>query len=372
VDCTRREFLGRCAWQSAAVAGGAWLLSSQAQAQGYDSKREVKHYEKLADKKIQCHVCPLHCTLKDAETCFCRTRTNHAGTLYNHAYASPCVINVDPIEKTPLLHFQPGIKTLAFGCAGCNLRCLYCQNWQIAQEQPVNTKNFKLTAEDAVEQLRQKDIPAVAFTYTEPVSYLEYAIEVAAAVHKAGKKAVMASGAFVEEVPLKEACAELDGMVLALKGFTEDFYLKVCGVKLAPVLKAIEVAKKSGKWLELTTLVIPTYNDDLKKIKEMVQWVVKNLGTDVPLHFGRFTPEYKMRRVPQTPVNTLEECRNIALAEGVKFAYISNVAPHDGNHTYCPKCKHVVIRRAGFRLLENNLKNGACPSCSTKIPGVWA
>lgn len=339
---------------------------------GFDDKIEVRYYDKLPDKKIQCHVCPLNCTLKPSETCFCRTRTNHAGTLYNHAYNCPCVLNVDPIEKTPLHHFLPGSKALAIGLAGCNMRCLYCQNWQVSQDQPVNTLNMKLTAADAVARLTSQSLPVLAFTYTEPVSYLEYALETATAVRTAGGKAIMASGAFVSAEPLREMCKQLDGMALALKGFSEEFYLKVCGVKFEPILKALETAKASGRWLELTTLVVPTYNDAPKDIREMCRWVVKNLGPDVPLHFGRFVPEYKLRKLPQTPVRTLEECRDIALGEGIHFVYISNVAPHEGNHTYCPGCKRVLIRRVGLRILENHLQRGSCPGCRRAIPGVWA
>lgn len=369
--CTRRGFLEQCAWNGAALAAGAWLCRQDAHAQGYDAKIEALHYTKLDGRKIKCHICPLQCTLEAGQTCFCRTRTNHDGVLYNHAYNSPCVLNADPIEKTPLLHFLPGTKSLALGLAGCNMRCLYCQNWQIAQDQPVNTKNMKLTSAGAVEQLRKQNLPSIAFTYTEPVSYYEYALETAAAARKAGHKAVMASGSFIETKPMQELCAELDGMALALKGFTEEYYTKVCGVKLAPVLEAILAAKASGRWLELTTLIVPTYNDGQKDVRALSQWVVKNLGPDVPLHFARFVPEYQLRKLPQTPVKTLEECRDIALAEGLRFVYISNVAPHEGNHTYCPNCKRAVIRRVGLRLLENTLKDGSCPACRTKIPGVW-
>jgi len=362
----------RCACGGAALAGGLAWPCRKAQAMGFDDKIEVRYYDKLPDKKIQCHVCPLNCTLKPSETCFCRTRTNHAGTLYNHAYNCPCVLNVDPIEKTPLHHFLPGSKALAIGLAGCNMRCLYCQNWQVSQDQPVNTLNMKLTAADAVARLTSQSLPVLAFTYTEPVSYLEYALETATAVRTAGGKAIMASGAFVSAEPLREMCKQLDGMALALKGFSEEFYLKVCGVKFEPILKALETAKASGRWLELTTLVVPTYNDAPKDIREMCRWVVKNLGPDVPLHFGRFVPEYKLRKLPQTPVRTLEECRDIALGEGIHFVYISNVAPHEGNHTYCPGCKRVLIRRVGLRILENHLQRGSCPGCRRAIPGVWA
>ncbi|HEY3324405.1 MAG TPA: AmmeMemoRadiSam system radical SAM enzyme [Planctomycetota bacterium] len=372
VDLSRRKFLCQCACGGTALAGATWLGGAHVQALGYDTKVEVKYYDKLPDKKIQCHVCPLNCTLTDTQTCFCRTRTNHAGTLYNHSYASPCVLNVDPIEKTPLLHFTPGAQTLAIGLAGCNLRCLYCQNWQIAQDQPVNTKNIRLTSADAVEQLKKQDLSTLALTYTEPVSYYEYALETATAVRSAGRKAVMASAAYIETKPMQELCANLNGMCLAMKGFTEEFYRKVCGSSLAPVLKAMEIAMKSKAWLELVTLVIPTYNDDPTDIRDQARWIVRNLGKDVPLHFERFVPEYKLRNLPQTPIPTLEKCREIAMAEGLRFVYISNVAPHPANHTYCPGCKTPVIRRVGFKLLENKLVAGKCPQCKTSIPGVWA
>jgi len=357
---------------AALTAGSGLLWPGFAFAKGHDDRIEASYYERLPKGEIRCDVCPLHCRLKPGETCYCRTRTNHNGVLFNHAYNSPCIINVDPIEKTPLLHFLPGKEALALGLAGCNMRCLYCQNWQVSQEEPVDTQNKKLTAKDAVDRLKKYDLPAVALTYTEPVAFFEYARDVAEAAGRINRKAIMASAAFIEAQPMKDLCACMHGMCLAIKGFNEMFYKKVCGVKLAPVLKAIEIARAKSAWLELTTLVIPTYNDKPEEIRAMSEWIAKNLGRDVPLHFTRFVPEYKMRKLPQTPVPVLERCREIALAEGLRYVYIGNVAPHPGNHTYCPKCDTAVIKRVGFKVLENNLIGNTCPKCKNIIPGIFS
>jgi pyruvate formate lyase activating enzyme len=289
-----------------------------------------------------------------------------------HAYGNPCIISVDPIEKLPLAHFLPGEKSLSLAVAGCNVRCLYCQNWQQSQVRPEDIRCFPLPPTEAVRGAQRKRLPIIAYTYTEPVAWSEYMADVAAQAQGRGIRNVCATAAFIHPEPLRELCQVIDAFAIALKGFDETFYEKVVGATLEPVLKAMEIIRAEGKWLEVVTLIVPTLNDDLKKIRAMCVWIRQHLGAEVPVHFGRFVPEYKLRNLPRTPIPTLERCREVALEEGLQYVYLFNVAPHEGSHTYCPRCKGKLIERLGFKVLSNRLNRGTCPRCGTEIPGVWA
>lgn len=347
------------------------LLSSQAHAK-MGIPYEVEFYEQLPGKQTQCFVCPLDCILNDGETCFCRTRNNRGGVLYTFAFNNPCILQYpDPIEKMPLNHFLPGTNGLSIATGGCNLRCLYCQNWEQAQSKPEKLKTTYFSHYKAEYAARLKNIKLFCYTYTEPVVFSEYIIDIAKHTRPRGVRQTVASALFMRTQPLKQLCKYVDAFSITLKGFSEVFYKNVCGQSLKPVLKAIEVVKESGTWFELVNLIVPTYNDSRREIKAMCRWIVKNLGPDVPIHFARFVPKYKLRNLPQTPVRTLEAARQIALAAGIKYAYIANVAPHKGNNTYCSSCSALVIERLGFKILKNHLRRGRCPKCRRKIPGVW-
>lgn len=287
------------------------------------------------------------------------------------AYANPCIISVDPIEKLPLHHFLPGVKTLSLATAGCNLRCLYCQNWQQSQARPEQLHNFSLPPDEAAQKAKEHGIPVLAYTYTEPVVFWEYVMDTSEKAKVLGLKNVVATALFMNREPIRQWCKVTDAFAVALKGFDDEFYRKVIGCPLKPVLDAIVTVKEQGVWLEVVVLIVPTLNDDMKKIQEMCLWIRRNLGTQVPVHFGRFVPEYKLRDLPRTPVPTLEQCRKIALDVGLQFVYLFNVSPHEGNHTYCPKCQTVVIRRLGFKVTANDIKQGVCPRCKTRLPGIW-
>lgn len=371
----RRSFLaalGRCA--GGACLAGAFPALALAGARGRGPKwvREVDFYKRLPDRKIQCFVCPLNCTLEADETCFCRTRTNVNGRLFTRAYNNPCILRLDPVEKMPLNHFRPGTQTLAIGVGGCNLRCTYCQNWQQSQKLPDELKTVTLTPAEAIKYARKKKIDTIAFNYTEPVAFLEYAHDIAVRAKRAHLKVVVASAAFVEPEPLLDFAQYVDAFVISLKGFSEEFYYNVTGVKLAPVLRAIEtIRKRSDCWLELVNLIVPTYNDDPAGIRAMVRWIHERLGDDVPVHFARFEPMYRLTHLPRTPVQTLEAACAEARAAGLRYVYTSNVAPHNDTNTFCANCGTPVIERLGFRVLENRLENGACPACGERLPGVW-
>lgn len=337
-----------------------------------DFVREIDFYERLPENKIQCFVCPLDCVLEDGETCFCRTRTNVGGRLFTRAYSNPCILRVDPIEKLPLNHFRPGSKTLTIGIGGCNVRCLYCQNWQQSQKMPDALKTFKLTPAEAVAAAKKRGLDTIAFSYTEPVAFIEYAKDTAKLAKRAGLKVVVATAAFVHSKSLLDFAKYVDAFSIALKGFDEEFYYRSLGIQLEPVLDAIKLVKRRTKcWLELVNLVVPTYNDDPEVIGKMVRWVRKELGGNVPVHFARFVPMYKLKNLPRTPVQTLEAAHAAAREAGLRYAYTSNIAPHPGNNTYCAKCETPVVQRLGFKVLENGLNKGVCGNCRERLPGVW-
>ncbi len=334
--------------------------------------REVRHQKALENGRVKCGVCPLECELEDGATCFCRTRTNEGGRLVTRAFDNPCVARVDAIEKLPLLHYRPGTKALTVGIGGCNLRCLYCQNYKQTQVRPEKIKHLELDVSDVVDAARSRGLGTVALGYTEPIAFLEWATDLAAASKRAGLGVAVATAAYVNPEPLLELAEHTDAFAIALKGFDEEFYHRVLGVELAPVLDALTTLKRqTGCWIEVVNLVIPGHNDSVEEQERLVRWVRSELGEDVPLHFARFSPAYRMKHVPRTPVATLERACEAARAVGMRHAYVSNVSPHDGNHTRCSECRELLIERLGFKVRGNALRDGACPSCSTPVRGVW-
>ena len=369
----RRQFMGRVGRWGAGACLACGLDRAWAQGPPGGWRREIDFYDRLPDKRIQCHVCPLDCVLNDGETCFCRTRTNVGGRLYTRAYDNPCILRIDPIEKMPLNHFRPGSRTLTIGVGGCNLRCLYCQNWEQSQKLPDELETFELTAQGVVEAARKKGIDTIAFNYTEPIAFLEYAKDVAVAARRAEMKVVVATAAFARPEPLLDFARYVDAFVVSLKGFNEGFYKRVLGVSFEPVLTAISALKhKTDCWLELINLVVPTYNDDLNEIRRMCGWIRREVGIMTPVHFARFVPMYKLTNLPRTPVQTLERACEVARQVGLRYVYTSNIAPHDGSNTYCHKCRSSTIQRLGFKVLDNTLVQGRCPKCRRPLPGVWA
>lgn len=334
--------------------------------------REVDFYEKLSDRRVQCFVCPLHCELESGETCFCLTRSNYKGTLYTDAYSNPCIVTTDAIEKLPLNHFLPGTKTLTIACGGCNMRCTYCQNWEQAHTEPTKQKTLELTPQQAVDSAVKRGIPTIAFSYTDPVAFLEYAKDVAILARKRGLRVVAATGAFIDPEPLLDIAQYVDGFAIALKAFDDELYHHMTGARLEPIKTAIRTVKKKTKsWLELVYLVVPTYNDDIPSITRMCRWIRSDVGTDVPLHFARFVPMYKLQTLPQTSVRKLEAAVATARKTGLKCVYTSNIAPHKDTDTHCIKCGTSLIQRLGFKILEDRTRIGRCSKCRALQPGVW-
>ena len=320
---------------------------------------------------VRCNLCPHHCTIADGERGLCRVRENRAGRLYSMVYGNPCAVHVDPIEKKPFYHFLPTAAAFSLATAGCNLRCLYCQNWDISQVPPEETVNIDLPPEKAVSIAQQNNAPVIAFTYSEPTVFYEYMHETAQLARAAGLYNVVVSAGFIDLQPLQDLCKVVDAIKIDLKGYDEGFYQQVCQAKLKPVLETIKTIFKSGVHLEIVNLVVPTMNDSMEQLRALSKWLAQDISPDVPLHFSRFYPQYKLANLPPTPVETLDKARQTALEEGMRFVYIGNVPGHPGDNTYCPNCGRAIITRQGFSVLEVLMKNGNCEYCGTPIPGVW-
>lgn len=368
---TRREFLAAAARLAAAGAGAAAGLSALTAAARDPERREAAYYDRLPGKRIQCHVCPLNCILEDGQTCFCRTRTNIGGRLYNTAFDRPCLLSVDPIEKTPFAHVLPGTQLLSVAAGGCNLRCLYCQNWEQSQARPQDLRVLDVSRDEMISGTQEKKCIGLCYTYTEPVAYLDYLRAIVDEARKRSLKNFVATAAFVNERPIRDLAREVDGFCVSIKGWRDEVYEKVCSVKRAPVLDALRVVKEEKRWLELVYVVIPTYNDDPKEASGMARWACENLGADTPVHFARFFPEYKMTDLPRTPVQSIDACVAAAREAGLRYVYVTNLAPHEANHTVCADCGEMVVRRLGFKVLEDRSKGGKCPKCSRALPGIW-
>lgn len=371
---TRREFLRFAAETGLGLAGVSFLLEvlgpDFVEAAIY-RRKPVPFQRRLSRGRVQCLVCPFYCVLKPGEISQCLTKQNINGRLMTHSWDNPSIISVDPIEKMPLNHFLPGYKTLTLAIGGCNLHCLYCQNWQESQRSPAKQHTVELPKRKALSAMEKEKLKVVAFNYTEPVVFAEWIETIAKAARRKGYRTVLATAAYINPKPLKRLIDVADGFVVTLKGFTEEFYRRVTGATLKPVLNAISQIKKSNKHLELVNLIVPTYNDKEEDIRRMAKWIRDNLGDETVLMFARFVPAYRLRNLPQTPKKTLEKAVKIAGEEGLKFVYIVNLAPHPANDTYCPNCKTPLIKRVGLRILENKIKDGKCPKCGRVIPGVW-
>ena len=335
--------------------------------------REALFYRKLSGRRVRCELCFRRCVIPPGGRGFCKVRENRRGRLYTLVYGLPCALQIDPIEKEPLLHVLPGSRIFCLATVGCSQRCYFCHNWHISQALPEEVPGVPLSPREAVRIAKRRGCVGVSFTYVEPTVFYEYMLDVAKAFKAAGMRAFLHTCGAINLKPLSVLLRYLDAVVVDLKGFTEKFYERASpGGDLRHVLSVIKAVKKAGVWLEIVNLVIPGYNDDLGDIKRMCLWIKREVGPEVPLHFSRFFPAHKMRHVPPTPVKTLEEARRVALSVGLKFVSIGNVPGHPANSTYCPRCGRVVIRRHHFAVLEVNLRRGKCKFCGRPIPGIWA
>jgi pyruvate formate lyase activating enzyme len=333
--------------------------------------REGYNYLNLPGDAVACGICPNSCILEKGDRSICRSKINFDGKLYTLTYGNPCSVNVDPIEKKPLFHFKPKTKALSIATTGCNFRCLNCQNWQISQARPEDVRHYDLFPEKVILKAKEKDAASIAYTYSEATTYYEYMIDTARLARKNGIFNLWISNGYINEEPLLELCKVLDAANVNLKSFSDAIYRKLNGGRLAPVLNTFKTLHQQKVHFEITTLVVPGYVDDPDMIKEMCQWILKNLGPNHPLHFLRFFPRYKLDRLPPTPVSLLTDFRKLAIEEGLRYVYVGNVAGHEGNNTYCHHCGKLLVERKGYYIPTYNIKNSRCIFCDTVIPGVW-
>ncbi len=340
----------------------------------------VKHWHLLQDNRIQCDVCPRFCKLKDGQRGLCFVRMRQGDTMVLTTYGRSSGFCIDPIEKKPLNHYLPGTPILSFGTAGCNLACKFCQNWDMSKSREMDTLMDSATPARIASEAKRLGCSSVAFTYNDPVIFYEYAVDIAQACHDVGIKAVAVTAGYMCADPRTEFYRHIDAANVDLKGFTERFYKKICAGELKPVLETLEYLKhETNVWFELTNLVIPDENDSDKEFEEMTQWVVEYLGPDVPMHFTAFHPDFKMLDKPRTPSATLTRARDIAIKNGVRYAYTGNVHDKLGASTYCHECGHLLIGRDWYNLSDWNLNNtGICNQCGTRCsgrfeaqPGTW-
>jgi pyruvate formate lyase activating enzyme len=335
--------------------------------------REALYYKNLSHGRVQCEICFRECIIYEGERGECKNRENRGGTLYSIIYAKPSAIQIDPIEKEPQHHMLPGTLILCFGTAGCNFRCRFCQNWHLSQRSLEEMEHhYQLSPEGAVGMALDRGIPTISFTYNEPTSFMEWVYDTAVQAKSAGINILWHSNGAMNPAPLKDLLRYTDGVTIDLKGFREQVYARYSSAELEPVLRTLKIIKEWGVWLEIVNLVIPTVNDDPADIRSMCSWLVDNLGPDVPLHFSRFFPAYRLTELPPTPVDTLERAHGIARDCGIHYVTLGNVPGHRYNSTFCPSCGRMLIRRVHFQVLENTIQNGACPACGTSIPGLWS
>ena len=299
-------------------------------------------------------------------------RINIDGVLRTVVYGFPCSVSpYDPVEKKPLFHFLPGTRILSVATVGCNLHCLNCQNWQISQANPEETTAAFLPPEKLVQLAKKYQYLSIAYTYTEPIIFYEYTYDTAKLAKQANIRNVLVTAGYINPEPWKQLLKYVDAANIDLKAITDDFYIRVCSATLKPVQEALIIAKASGILVEVTNLIIPTLNDNPEQIRELSHWIKANLGRETPLHFSGFYPRYKMQHLPPTSLNALEMAREIAISEGLYYVYIGNVRSKEGENTYCPGCKGLLIERKGYFILQNRLKDGCCPDCERQIYGVW-
>jgi pyruvate formate lyase activating enzyme len=320
---------------------------------------------------IKCLLCAQGCIIKENEKGRCRTRVNIGGNLKTLVYGRPIAIHTDPIEKKPFYHFLPGSEAYSLATAGCPLSCQFCQNWEISQAKPEDVPVEYRSPESIVSATQAQRTPIIAFTYNEPTVFTEYLTDIARLARKQNLRSVLISCGFMNEEPLKEMCDVLDAIKIDLKGFSEDFYHKVCSAELKPVLRSIKQVSKSKAHLEIVNLVVPTLNDSEKMLTDLSEWILNEVGPDVPIHFTRFHPDYRLLNLPPTPIETLHRAREIAMSKGIHYAFVGNVPGDAGNNTYCPKCGKEIIKRLGIFTTEIHLKNGKCEYCNYPIAGVW-
>jgi len=335
-----------------------------------DIYKEALWWETQDNGKILCTLCPRYCTIGEGQKGFCFIRENIDGKLYAIGYGRPVGFAVDPIEKKPLSHFYPGTDILSFGTAGCNLGCKFCQNWTTSKSKYDDLCSVEASPEDVIKIAKKYKTPSIAFTYNDPTIFGEYVIDISKLARDEGINSVMVTAGYIDKEARKDVYKYIDAANVDLKAFTEQFYHKITFSHLNDVLDTLYWLKhETDIWFEITTLLIPDENDSPEEIQQMCDWILENLGDQVPIHFTAFHPDFKMLDKTRTPTSTLNMARNIALKSGIKYVYVGNVHNLEGQTTYCPNCNEPLIIRDWHSVIDNKLKEGKCRKCDTRIAG---
>jgi len=335
--------------------------------------KEAMFYRQIEDGRVVCELCPHFCKLKDNQLGICGVRKNSSGKLYSLVYGKAVAVHVDPIEKKPLFHIAPGSQSFSMSTVGCNFHCKFCQNHDISQVKLVDdTSRFsrEVSPTGLVNMARQHGCLSIAYTYTEPTIYFEYAYDTAKIAHENGLLNIFVTNGFINPEPLEFIQDYLDAANVDLKSFSEKFYKKLVGAKLAQVLETLKLMKKLNIWIEVTTLVIPGENDSEQELTEIASFIKNELGSETPWHISRFYPQYQLTDHSPTPVSTLNKAREIGLAQGLRYVYLGNVPGTDAENTYCYNCRKLLIERYGYQIIENNVESEKCRFCGVKIDGL--
>ena len=336
-----------------------------------EAGKEALYWLDALQGKARCFLCPRQCLIPVNQRGFCRARKNIQGKLYCLTYGQPVARHIDPIEKKPLFHVYPGTKSFSIATAGCNLRCKFCQNWEISQLDPETARVAFVSPQDIVREAKASGSKTIAFTYTEPTVFYEYMLDIAKLAKQEGIACVMHSSGFINAEPLRQLAKYLTAANIDLKGFSEKYYSSFCEGNLASVLGSLKILKEEKVWVEVTNLIIPTANDSDEEINKLCLWIKDNLGPETPVHFSRFFPMYKLVDLSPTPLKTLIRAKEIAYKTGLHYVYIGNVPENAGEDTICFACSKLLIKRAGYAILENNIVKGKCKFCGAKISGIW-
>jgi len=335
--------------------------------------KRAMFYDRMEGDWVRCRLCPHECGIPPSGKGICGVRENRGGELWSLVYGRLAARAVDPIEKKPLFHFLPGSRSYSIATVGCNLRCLNCQNYEISQYPREEGGIFGEEAdpEEVVDDAIATACETIAYTYTEPTIFFEFAYDVAALAKRRGIRNLFITNGYISEGALREIAPLLDGANVDLKSMSDDFYRRICGARLEPVLRAIRLYKELGIWTEVTTLLIPTLNDGEEELRAIARFI-KGVGEEIPWHISQFYPMYKLLDLPRTPAEALMRAREIGLEEGLRYVYTGNVPGLEGENTYCYNCGELLIRRVGFSILGNRLKGSKCPRCGSEIDGVWS
>ena len=375
-DTSRREFLKEGAVGAAALCVGLHLLgprraSAQSAELGLIGRRRSPWFRQLDRRQVECTLCPRRCRISPGQRGHCRVRENIDGTGYTLVHGTPSLVQLGPVERMPFYHVLPGARALSVSTAGCPLECAFCEVWDMALVSPEEVYSYDLPPDQIVGHARSAGARAVSYAFGEPIAFLEFAVDTAVLARRAGLFNLVHTSAYINPEPLAAFAPLIDAANVDLKSFEPRFYRDVCGGALEPVLDSLLLLKAAGVHIEITTPIIPSLNDEPASIRRMARWIRDELGPDVPLHFARFYPLYKLSNLPPTPVSTLDRARAAALEEGLHYVYVARVTGHEGEKTYCPACAAVAVDRLGFIVEEIGIRHGRCVACGAPIAGRW-